>query len=792
MPIRASITPSLQQTFIRTQSLTLNSKINYERTFGQHNLSAFVAYEQNQTRADNFLARRNGFESPQIDQLFAGSQTNQVTNGSASQGARQNYFGRVSYGYQDKYLAQVYFRYDGSQIFPEGRRFGFFPGASLGWRISEESFLKNNPVVSNLKLRASLGQLGNDRVAQYQFLNIFTFGNGYVINGQDVLALNPGVAANPNITWEKQTNLDIGIEAGFFKNRLTFEGDFFYNKRTDILAARNVTVPQYTGLTLPSENIGRVDNRGFDAQLTYRTSWHGARFNISGNVTYARNKVVFIDEGNVFRESYQKLEGQPLGSLLVYDVTGIYQTSDQLTTIPGLAGSRVGDLIYRDVNGDGVVNSDDRIRLDRNATPQLQYGLNLGAEFKGFDLTALFQGQAQAVQEITYNFSLGSNGPDYFLANAWTPTNTGASLPRIGRSKLTNNLWVRDVSFVRLKNVELGYTLPRTLLSKVGVQTLRFYVNGYNLLTFDSLKKDGLPDPENVNIQGGGFVSGISYSPAQQDLVYARTDVGGAYRWQASTRSWVPITDNISRDDSNYQGIRSIAPDPSDPNRVYLAAGTYTQSWAGTAAILASNDQGATWTRSLLAIKLGGNENGRGSGEPLQVDPNLGTTLYLGSSTDGLWRSTDRSATWSKVASFPVASTAVGSNGISFVVFDKSSSATGAATKTIYVGVLRTGADNLYKSTDGGATWAAVAGAPTTLMAHHAAVAADGTLYLAYCNGPGPNDVTAGDVLKYVPGTGTWTSIKPTLTAAQTQGGYGGLSLDPQKPGTILVSTIDR
>jgi hypothetical protein len=297
---------------------------------------------------------------------------------------------------------------------------------------------------------------------------------------------------------------------------------------------------------------------------------------------------------------------------------------------------------------------------------------------------------------------------------------------------------------------------------------------------------------KNVNIQGGGFVSGISYSPAQQDLVYARTDVGGAYRWNAPTRTWIPITDNISRDDSNYQGIRSVAPDPSDANRVYLAAGTYTQSWAGTAAILASNDKGSTWTRSNLTIKLGGNENGRGAGEPLQVDPNLGTTLYLGSSTDGLWRSTDRAATWSKVTSFPVATTPVGTNGISFVLFDKSSSAAGTATKTIYVGVMRIGADNLYKSIDGGTTWAAVAGAPTTLMAHHAAVAANGTLYLAYANGPGPNDVTAGDVLKYVPSTGTWTSIKPTLTTAQTQGGYGGLSLDPQKAGTILVSTIDR
>ena len=297
---------------------------------------------------------------------------------------------------------------------------------------------------------------------------------------------------------------------------------------------------------------------------------------------------------------------------------------------------------------------------------------------------------------------------------------------------------------------------------------------------------------KNVNIQGGGFVSGLVYSPAQAGLLYARTDVGGAYRWQPATRTWLPLTDYLSRDNGNYTGVRSIAPDPADPNRVYLAAGLYTQSWAGTAAILASNDQGATWTQSSLPIKLGGNEDGRGAGEPLQVDPNLGTTLYLGSSTDGLWRSQDRAATWSKVASFPVSTTAAGSNGISFVLFDKRSGAAGTATPTIYVGVLRTGSPNLYRSLDGGATWAAVPGAPTTLMPHTAVLAATGALYLTYGNAPGPNNVTAGDVQKYVPSTGTWASIKPALTAAQTQGGYAGLSLDPQKPGTLLVSTIDR
>ncbi len=297
---------------------------------------------------------------------------------------------------------------------------------------------------------------------------------------------------------------------------------------------------------------------------------------------------------------------------------------------------------------------------------------------------------------------------------------------------------------------------------------------------------------KNVNIQGGGFVSGIIYNPAQKDVVYARTDVGGSYRWNAATQTWTPLNDDVSRDDSNIMGIRSIAPDPSDANRVYLATGTYTQTYADFGVILASNDKGTTWTRSKLTIRLGANENGRGSGEPLQVDPNLGTTLFLGSSADGLWTSTDRAATWSKVASFPVASTPIGSNGISFVLFDKSSSPAGTATKTIYVGVLRLGAPNLYKTTDGGATWAPVAGAPTNLMAHHAALAADGTLYLAYSNGPGPNDVSVGDVLKYVPATGVFTSIKPTLPGTEAAGGYGGLSLDLLKPGTIFVSTIDR
>lgn len=292
---------------------------------------------------------------------------------------------------------------------------------------------------------------------------------------------------------------------------------------------------------------------------------------------------------------------------------------------------------------------------------------------------------------------------------------------------------------------------------------------------------------KNVQIQGGGFVTGVIYNPTEKDLLYARTDVGGAYQWDAETKTWIPLTDHLSRDQKNFTGVLSLATDSSDPNRVNLATGLYTQSWAGTGAVLASADKGETWTTANLPIILGGNEDGRSAGERLQVDPNLGSTLYLGSSTDGLWKSTDYGATWNQVNSFPVTSSPIGSGGVSFVLFDKASGTTGSATPTMYAGVLQMGT-NLYKSTDGGAIWQAVEGQPTGFMPHQAALAADGTLYITYSNGPGPNNVTAGAVWKLNTSSGQWANI----SSPTGQGGYAGVSLDPQKPGTLLVSTLDR
>lgn len=498
--------PSLSHIIDKNQSITKNIKLNYKNVFEKHDISAFVSFEQNQTKNENLQASRTGFVSSLIDELFAGSpiKDNQSNTGSARDGARQNYLGRISYSYDKKYLAQVYVGINGSQIFPKGKRFGTFPGGSLGWIMSEEAFMKNLTFVNHFKLRASYGLLGNDRVGQYQYLNVFNFGSGYVFGDKDVSSLNPSVAANPNITWEKKKSLDIGLDATVLNSKLSFTIDYFKSRTSDILAKRNATVPNYTGLILPSENIGIVDNHGFDGDISYRTAFDQLKLNFGANFTYVTNKIVFVDEV-VPAEEYQRRTGRPIGTQFLYKVTGIYNTQADLDHYPGLDGKRIGDLIYEDVNQDGKINSDDMYPVERNATPQIQYGFNVAAQYHGFDFSAQFQGQARAMRYFGYLFDAANNAPEYFVKNAWSPEHEEGTLPRIGRSKSGNDLFFRDVSFLRLKNIELGYTFSAPMLSKVGLQSARVFVNGYNMLTFDKLKKDGLGDPEVIDERGFVF-----------------------------------------------------------------------------------------------------------------------------------------------------------------------------------------------------------------------------------------------------------------------------------------------
>jgi hypothetical protein len=294
---------------------------------------------------------------------------------------------------------------------------------------------------------------------------------------------------------------------------------------------------------------------------------------------------------------------------------------------------------------------------------------------------------------------------------------------------------------------------------------------------------------KNAVIKGGGFVSGIITSPALSGLVFARTDVGGAYRYDPANRRWRAITDWAGHNDSNLTGIESIAPDPIDPNRVYIAAGQYLT--AGNGSILSSTDMGQTWTRNSIGAPMGGNADGRSMGERLAVDPNLPSTLYFGSRTTGLWKSTDSAQTWTLVTDFPTLANTNGGTGtgygLTFVVFDRSSGSPGSPTPVIYVGAGVTAAAGLYRSTDAGATWQEVAAQPTGVMPHHAVLDGCGNLYLTYNNGPGPNNVSMGAVWRYAASTGDWTDVSPLHLG----GGFGGLSADVAHPGTLLVTTID-
>jgi photosystem II stability/assembly factor-like uncharacterized protein len=294
---------------------------------------------------------------------------------------------------------------------------------------------------------------------------------------------------------------------------------------------------------------------------------------------------------------------------------------------------------------------------------------------------------------------------------------------------------------------------------------------------------------KNVVILGGGFVSGIVFSPVRPGLAYARTDVGGAYRMNPD-RSFTPLTDHFGRADSNLTGVESIAPDPTDANKVYAAVGTYTQDFAGKGAILRSNNQGADWQRTDMPIKMGGNENGRSNGERLAIDPNAPNILYFGSRRDGLWKSSDGAVSFQKVESFPLKEDAA-AIGVVFVLFDAKSGAAGKPTPRLYAGVGKPEA-NLYESTDAGATWAPVPKHPSGLVPSHAAFDAKGALYLTYGNRPGPSDVTTGAVYKYDPKSKRFANITPQKPTDDLKFGYGGLAVDAQKPGTLVVTTIDR
>ncbi|MFF4316077.1 1,4-beta-glucanase [Streptomyces sp. NPDC001507] len=293
----------------------------------------------------------------------------------------------------------------------------------------------------------------------------------------------------------------------------------------------------------------------------------------------------------------------------------------------------------------------------------------------------------------------------------------------------------------------------------------------------------------NAVIGGTGFVTGVLFHPATPGLAYARTDIGGAYRWDARTARWTPLTDHLGWDDWNLLGVEAMAVDPAHPDRLYLALGTYAQSWAGNGAVLRSDDRGTTWTRTDLTVKLGANEDGRGMGERLLVDPRDSDTLWLGTRHDGLLKSTDRGASWAQDDGFPATPSASG-QGVSLLV---------AAGRAVYAGWAdgdgSAAAVSLYRTTDG-ATWEAVPGRPTGTSARIPVRAAYDRhareLYVTYADAPGPNGQADGSVHKLATGTGRWTEVTPVAPGGGDTFGYGGVAVDARRPGTVVVSTNNR
>ena len=295
-------------------------------------------------------------------------------------------------------------------------------------------------------------------------------------------------------------------------------------------------------------------------------------------------------------------------------------------------------------------------------------------------------------------------------------------------------------------------------------------------------------DWKSVKIGGGGFVTGIITCAQEKNLIFARTDVGGAYRWIEASKSWKPVTDWASKAEWTFLGIESIAIDPTSPNKVYLSAGLYSNS---PHSILRSSDYGETFQRSDVSFQINGNGMGRNNGERLAVDPNNGQILFCGSRSAGLWKSTDGAISWTKVGSFPVTTTTNG-NGIDFVVFDEAGG-NSTATQRLYVGVSRIGADNVYVSEDGGNSWNVINGEPTTTLMPQRAIKAGDYLYITYANAEGPYNASSGAVYRYTVKTGEWKNITPftSLTVADTSP-FSGISVDASDPNTIMLTTINK
>ena len=507
---------------ISTMRNNFHATLNYSKKFVEkHSVAGILGAQLENYNIKNVYARRTDPAKDGLTQVDAG--TNGIQGKGNMQGLRMaSYFGRLNYAFADKYLFEMNLRADASSRFKRGNRWGVFPGFSAGWRLSEESFIKNVNIFSNMKLRASWGQLGNESIDLFRYVDLMNLKvikndgsitdynyplNGAMQSGAAITAYN-----DPNITWETTTMTNVGIDASLLNGNLDFSFEFFDKRTSDIL--RKVTLPdQVGGLDGPIRNIGEVSNKGFELNMGYRNNIGNFRYEVNGNMTFIKNKIVSLKGQTIIDGMFILEEGKPIDSYYMLHAIGIFQSEEEIKNSPyQTAATKPGYLKFEDTNGDGKITEDDR-QIRGGVIPKITYGFNINLGYKDWDLSAFFQGVTDV---YTYGDRIGATPlwfgcglPEQWLTDAWTPERgTSATLPILttyegclNENFRTNDFWLRNASYLRLKNLQLSYNVPVSFLKSGVVKRLKVFVNAQNLFTFSPMKDF---DPEK-NLKGSNW-----------------------------------------------------------------------------------------------------------------------------------------------------------------------------------------------------------------------------------------------------------------------------------------------
>ncbi len=511
---------NLSETRNDSYNITSQVLVNYHATFGsRHDFSALAGFENYITRSENLTASREFYELTQYPYLDIGPEDYQYNSGDGSEYTSNSFFGRIMYDYAGKYLLQANVRHDGSSRFARQYRWGTFPSVSAGWVVSEESFLQGaRPWLSFLKLRASWGMLGNERIGSnyFPYLALISFNDSLFYKDGEVVsnktAAQRGLAVE-NITWETTTSLDFGLDATFFSNRLKVGFDWYDKKTSDMLL--DVEIPYMMGFAKPKTNAGQMSTRGWDLELGWNDRVGDFIWSVNANVSDFQSVIDNVNGADIINGSSIQREGEFYNAYYGYVSEGIYQTQEQVDNSARLYNTvTVGDIRYKDISGpdgepDGVINSEyDRVVLG-NRYPRFQFGGNIHMAWRGIDAAVVFQGigsklaymSTNMVQPLRDNYG---NIPAILDDHYWSPFNTeeenaAAIYPRLTKTGISNNyafsdFWMFDGGYFRLKNVTLGYTLPASLTQHVGIKRLRFYASASDLFCLSRYPKGW--DPE--------------------------------------------------------------------------------------------------------------------------------------------------------------------------------------------------------------------------------------------------------------------------------------------------------